>query len=92
MLVNPKIRVFNEANAIVVEVEDEGTLIKVDITDKALSILEEIENEEKRLEELINNPKLLDDQYAFPNVKAKLKFKKILIAKLVKIKIKLKRY
>jgi hypothetical protein len=50
MLKEPKIRLFNELDRIILEVEDEGTLIKVDVNDKVLSLLTEIS--ERRLKEL----------------------------------------
>jgi hypothetical protein len=50
MLKEPKIRLFNELDRIILEVEDEGSLIKVDVNDKVLSLLTEIS--ERRLKEL----------------------------------------
>lgn len=39
MLVNPRLKFFNESESIILEVEDEGTLIKVDVTDEVLSLV-----------------------------------------------------
>jgi antitoxin component of MazEF toxin-antitoxin module len=50
MLKEPKVRLFNELDHIILEVEDEGTQIKVDIHDKVLSLLTEIS--ERKLKEL----------------------------------------
>jgi hypothetical protein len=50
MLKDPKVKLFNEMDRIILEVEDEGSLIKVDINDKVLSLIKE--TNEKRLKEL----------------------------------------
>ncbi|MFQ3543475.1 hypothetical protein Q7A53_05265 [Halobacillus rhizosphaerae] len=44
MLVNPKVKIYTEMDAVILEVEDEGTVIKVDITEKALEVIKEINN------------------------------------------------
>lgn len=44
MLVNPIIRIHKEADMVVLEVEDEGAAIKVNITEKVLEVLDEINN------------------------------------------------
>jgi hypothetical protein len=45
MLTQPKVRMFVEMDAIVLEVEDEGTMIKVDFTDKILELVDELKGE-----------------------------------------------
>ena len=50
MLKEPKVKLFNELDRIILEVEDEGTIIKVDVHDIVLSLIKE--TNEKRLKEL----------------------------------------
>ena len=42
MLVQPKVKMYIESDVIILEVEDEGTVIKIDYTDKVLSLVEEL--------------------------------------------------
>jgi hypothetical protein len=44
MLTQPKVRMFIEMDAIILEVEDEGTMIKVDFTDKILKLVDELKS------------------------------------------------
>lgn len=44
MSVNPKLNIFNEMGCVILEVEDEDTVIKIDITEKVLEVIDEINN------------------------------------------------
>ncbi|MED1125458.1 hypothetical protein [Bacillus atrophaeus] len=64
MLADPKVKIFNEMDGVILEIEDEGTLAKVDITERVFEVVGEINNKttnmnqkeraEKFLEELTN--------------------------------------
>ncbi|QPK89829.1 hypothetical protein IEN91_05165 [Bacillus velezensis] len=44
MLVNPRLNIFNEMGSVILEIEDEDTVLKVDITEKVLEVIDEINN------------------------------------------------
>lgn len=44
MLVNPRLNIFNEMGSVILEIEDEDAVIKVDITEKVLEVIDEINN------------------------------------------------